>query len=152
MSNADLFAKCNIHGIETFLMQSQLRWAGHVVIMSDERMPKALLYSQLQSGGRRVGRPLLRYKDKLKSNLTATHMSLSTFEKTASDRKQWRLRCHNALRKFESERVQKLRDSRERRNELAARPTDSRFLCTACEQTCRSLAGLRSHERHKHRN
>lgn len=29
--SADLLAKCKIGGIETFLIQSQLRWAGHVI-------------------------------------------------------------------------------------------------------------------------
>ena len=46
--NVDLFARCGIGGIETFLMQSQQRWAGHVVRMSDEQIPKILMYSELK--------------------------------------------------------------------------------------------------------
>ena len=33
------------------LKRSQLRWAAHVVIMSDERLPKRLLYGELRGGG-----------------------------------------------------------------------------------------------------
>ena len=71
ISNVELFNKCQIGGIETFLIKSQLRWAGHVLRMDDERIPKVLMYSQLDQGHGNVGRPWLRYKDKLKSNLSA---------------------------------------------------------------------------------
>ena len=87
ISNVDLFTKCIIGSTETFLMQSQLRWAGHVIRMSDDRIPNVLMYSQLDSGKRDVGRPWLRYKDKLKSNLTAVNVPLSTFKQVALDRK-----------------------------------------------------------------
>lgn len=62
-----LFDKCNINNIEAFLMQSQLRCADHEVRINDERLPKILIYDQLQEGVYNVGR-LLRYKDKLKDN------------------------------------------------------------------------------------
>ena len=60
ISNLYLFTKCGIGGIESFLMQSQLRWAGHVIRMSDDRIPKILTYSQLYHGKPNVGRPWLR--------------------------------------------------------------------------------------------
>ena len=63
ITNTDLFTKSGIGGIESFLIQSQLRWVGHVVRMEESRIPKILMYSQLQSGARNVGRPLLRYKE-----------------------------------------------------------------------------------------
>ena len=46
--NTDVLEKCGLTSIEALLMNSQLRWAGHVVRMSDERIPKALLYGQLK--------------------------------------------------------------------------------------------------------
>ena len=43
---------------------------GHVARMPDERPVNALLYGILGEGSRRVGRPLLRYKDTLKDILS----------------------------------------------------------------------------------
>ncbi len=82
VTNADLFALCQIDGIETFLMQSQLRCAGHVLRMHDDRIPKLLMYSQLESGQRNVGRPWLRFKDKLKSNLSSAQIDHRACRKT----------------------------------------------------------------------
>ena len=78
LSNADLLAKCKIGGIETFLLQSQLKWAGHVIRISDNRIHKILMYSQLSDGKCNVARPLLWYKDKLKGNLRS--LCTITFE------------------------------------------------------------------------
>ena len=68
------------HGLESFQLRSQLRWAGHVMRTSDDRIPKMLLFSQLSYGNRNVGRPWLRYKDKLKSNLKATNIPPAALE------------------------------------------------------------------------
>ena len=56
ISNTDLFAKYKIGGIETFLIQVQLRWAGPKIGMSDERIPKILIYSQLHDRKKNAGR------------------------------------------------------------------------------------------------
>ncbi len=67
-------------------MQSQQRWAGHVVRMSDERIPKILMYCELKDGNRNTGRLWLRYKDRLKYNLSATKIPVGSFEDLALDR------------------------------------------------------------------
>ena len=36
--------------IESILLQVQLRWAGHVLMMNATRMPKAIFFSELQEG------------------------------------------------------------------------------------------------------
>ena len=46
-------------------------WAGHVACMSDDRVPKQLLFGELTTGTRTVGRPLLRWKDSLKDTLNS---------------------------------------------------------------------------------
>ena len=55
--------------IHTILMKSQLRWAGHVVRMPDHRLPKHLLYGELQQGRRTQGGQRKRFKDTLKASL-----------------------------------------------------------------------------------
>ena len=44
------------------LSQRRLRWLGNV----RRRLPKDILYGQLTSGARPVGRPALRFKDSFK--------------------------------------------------------------------------------------
>ena len=44
------------------LNQRRLGWLGHVKRMTDEQIPKEILYSNLTSGTRPVGRPSLRFK------------------------------------------------------------------------------------------
>ena len=52
--------------VQTLLPKSQERWAGHVVRMSDDRLPNELLYRELQEGKRTVGGQKTRHKDTLK--------------------------------------------------------------------------------------
>ena len=52
-------------------MKIQCRWTGHVVRMEDDRIPKIFLYGQQEIGVRYRGRPLLRYKDRLRHTLKA---------------------------------------------------------------------------------
>ena len=49
--------------------------------MEDGRIPKDVLYSQLASGSRRVGRPALRFKD----HMQALHEGKDTWEDAAGD-------------------------------------------------------------------
>ena len=86
VSNTDILEKCGLTSIEALLVQSQLRWAGHVVRMSDDRISKALLYGQLKDCGRHAGRPLLRYKHNLKRNLKVCKVEMKTWEADAANR------------------------------------------------------------------
>ena len=81
---------------------------GHVARMPDEQPVKALLYGVLEEGSRRVGRPLLRYKDTLKDILKC-EAALGT----------WRARDRNrsaSLRRLTSDICDKLEIERQNRN------------------------------------
>lgn len=150
MSNSDLFMRCGIGGIESFLMQSQLRWAGHVLRMDDDRIPKQLMYGEFYSGQRNVGRPLLRFKDKLKMNLTSIGVANRDFEHLASQRKEWRSACQSGIRHFSETDIDRLRVIRVRAKASASVPADpSKDLpfCTHCGLVCKTLAGLKCHLR-----
>ena len=58
-----------MESIHAMLMRSQLRWAGHVVRMPDERLPKQLLCGDLCAGKRSRGGQKKRFKDTLKVSL-----------------------------------------------------------------------------------
>ena len=79
--------KCKIGRIKTFLLQSQLRWAGHVIRMSGDRIANIFMYGQLEVGKCNVRRLWLRYKDKLKSNLKSFEIPLNSFENKTKDHK-----------------------------------------------------------------
>ena len=143
MTNNEVLSKCNSTGIEYMLMKSQLRWVGHIVRMEDSRIPKHLFYGQLSNGSRRVGRPLLRYKDKLKANIKALNLPLD-WETICNDRSNWRSTCHNSLKNFEKQR-QTLRTIRR-----LATPSSPHIQCDQCQFKARSNAGLAVHKRFKH--
>ena len=80
--------------------------------MSDERIPKILMYGELKDGKRNTGRPWLRYRDKLKYNLSATKIPVGSFEDLAQDRNKWRTIIQNGISDFEVNRIEKLKVAR----------------------------------------
>ena len=55
------------------LKKSHLRWAGHAVRMPDERLPKHVLYGELQLRARSRGGQKKRFKDTLKLSQRLKH-------------------------------------------------------------------------------
>lgn len=66
--------------VKNFLMPLQFCSAGHVIRISDEGIPKVLMHSQLDSGRKNVGHPWLRWKDKLKNNISVVSFAHNIFE------------------------------------------------------------------------
>ncbi len=145
VSNLEVLDKCQIPSIESMLIQSQLRWTGHVVRMDDCRIPKRLLYGQLKLGTRTRGRPLKRYKDALKSNLQCCNIDPLTWEECALDRALWRRTCHTGIQTFEAKRTKALQDKREQRKQGLL--IQGAFPCNVCGKVCGSGIGLYSHMR-----
>ena len=50
--DTEVLSRADMPSIHTLLGKNQLRWAGHVVRMDDDRLPKQLFYSKLASGKR----------------------------------------------------------------------------------------------------
>ena len=115
--------------------------------MEDHRLPKIMLYGQISNAPRPVGRPLLRYKDKLKENLVRLKMSKPDWEQLALQRTEWRASCHQHVTNFEARRLKKMtQDREERKNPQSTQPSHG-FVCNICSKTCKSKAGLASHQR-----
>lgn len=68
VSNTAVLERANITSIEAMIMKHRLRWSGHVVRMEDTRLPKKILFSELNTGDRPRGRPMLRFKNQLKKS------------------------------------------------------------------------------------
>ena len=64
-----MLERANVLDIEIKLLKNRLRWMGHICHMNDTRPVKVvLLFGELE-GSRKVGHPLLRYKDTCKMAL-----------------------------------------------------------------------------------
>ena len=58
--------------------------------MPDERLPKKILYGELQVGKRSHGGQKKRYKDTLKASLKDFNIPTESWEQIAQDRTKWR--------------------------------------------------------------
>ena len=123
--------------IEMIVRKMQLRWAGHVTRMSDDRISKQLLFGELTIGPRTVGRPLLRWKDSLKDTLKQSNISTTHWQDTATDRSDDSRRETNASKRAHR---------RAARNATSSASQDA-YTCRHCGRTCSSRIGILSHER-----
>ena len=97
ITDDQILDRAGVPDIEMIVRKMQLRWAGHVARMSDDRIPKQLLFGELTIGTRTVGRPLLRWKDSLKDTLKQSNISTTHWQDTATDRSAWRRSIHDGL-------------------------------------------------------
>ena len=152
IANVEVLQRAKTVGMEALLMKSKLRWAGHVVRMDDNRIPKQVFYSQLKNGKRRPGGQLLRYKDGLKNTLKSCQVNVNKWEELCQNRSGWRQLIHQSVKKFESSRIETLTQKREIRksravssaSNSAANSTNS-SVCTVCGRICLSRIGLFAH-------
>ena len=148
ITNQEVLSRCQISGIEAFLLKAQLRWTGHVIRMDNSRLPKVALYGQIANATRPEGRPLLRYKDKLKSNISSLKLPSTRWESLALQRNEWRALCNQHVTHFEEGRIGKMVKSRQDRKAPPPANTNSAaFVCDICNKICKSNAGLASHKR-----
>ena len=75
--------------------------------MPDDRLPKAVFYSELTSGKRKRGGQKLRYRDVLKRHLKAADMEVDTWESDAKNRPFWRKKIIDAGNTIERKRKEK---------------------------------------------
>jgi len=146
--------RCEISGIEAFIIKAQLRWVGHVRRMSDSWIPKATFYAELLSGTRPNCRQLLRFKDSLKANLLSTGIDPATWEDLADNRSKWQKACLTGVQHFEEVYIVTAVEKRSRRKGSAsqsvpaAKSADTRrFTCDDCGRQFTARIGLVGHSR-----
>jgi len=134
--------------MEALLLQVQFRWAGHLVRMPDNRIPKQIFYGQLESGTRLPGGPVRRYKDTLKINLKRCGINPNLPNSAALNRSSWRTECHQAIDKFEETRVATLeRKCAARKYGVQPGSHAGVWPCDSCSRICTSRIGLHAHQR-----
>ena len=90
----------------------------------DGRIPKDLLYGELESGSRPVGRPKLRFKDVCKRDMLATGLPTGNWETHAADRGEWSSVCSRALQVGET-RLKAEADEKRAKRKVAAKKSVS---------------------------
>ena len=88
--DTEVLKRAGMLSIHTLLKLAQLRWTGHVTGMPDERLPKKILYGELQVGKRSHGGQKKRYKDTIKASLKDFNIPTESWEQIAQDCTKWR--------------------------------------------------------------
>ena len=90
VTNKEILERTGLSSMEDLLIRKNLRWTGHLMRMSPDRLPKQVLYSQLSSGHRKRGRPRLRFKDIIKRNVKLRNTTIDSWTSLSQQRDKWR--------------------------------------------------------------
>ena len=90
VTNKEILERTGLQSMEDLLIRKNLRWTGHLMRMSPDRIPKQILYSQLSSGHRKRGRPRLRFKYIIKRNLKLRDIKTDSWTSLTQQRDKWR--------------------------------------------------------------
>ena len=148
-TNISVLQQAGCPSIESLIVKSQLRWAGHVVRMHNSRLPKQIFYSELTEGSRHVGAPKKRFRDNLKSHMKSCLLDPASWETDAQDRAKWRKLIGDGVENFELQITRTILEKRDRRllNRQNPTPHQNQFICQACGRVCGYRIGLMSHQR-----
>ena len=95
--NADLRDLSRLPPITSYIRSQRLRWAGHVARTDNNSMLKQIAQG-IPAGRRPVGRPRMRWKDNIKSDLTLLGADRpDEWWDMAQDRRRWRLLVKAAM-------------------------------------------------------
>ena len=147
----EVLKRAGMQSVNTLLKLAQLRWTGHVTRMPDERLPKKILYGELQVVKRSHGGQKKRYKDTLKASLKDFNIPTESWEQIAQDRTKWRGLIRKGTGEYEAKRIS---EAEQKRTQWKARakalPTEfssSDRSCSICNRQFRAKIGLISHLR-----
>ena len=148
--DTEVLKRAGMQSIHTLLKLAQLRWTGHVTRMPDERLPKKILYGELQVGKRSHGGQKKRYKDTLKASLK-DFIPNESWEQIAQDCTKWRGLIKRGAGEYEAKRISEAEQKRAQRKARAkASPTElssSDLSSSICNRQFRAKIGLISHLR-----
>ena len=148
--DTEILEQTGMCSISTMLHKTQLRWAGHITRMTDERLPKRILYGELVNGARSRGGQKKRFKDTLKVSLKDFGIDTDSWETVAKNRSAWRGAVKQGATTFETQRTTLAKTRREARKASSSRSSSTSagsLSCPHCTRTFRARIGLISHLR-----
>ena len=123
--DTEVLKRAGMQSVHTLLRLSQLRWAGHVTRMPEERLPKKILYGELEMGKRSEGGQEKRYKDTLKASLKDFNIPTESWEQIAQDQAKWRGFIRRGASEYEAKRISEAEQKRaQRKARDKASPTE----------------------------
>ena len=144
--DTEFLKRAGMQSIHTLVKLAHLRWTGHVTRMSDEHLPKKILYGELQAGKRSHKGQKKRYKDTLKASLKDFNIPTESWEQIAQDRTKWRGLIKRGAGEYEAKRINEAEQKRTQRKAWAkASPTElssSDLSCSICNRQFRAKIGL----------
>jgi len=94
ISNANLLNRLDIKCVDTYIVKRQLRWAGHVVRMGMDRLPRKMISSWVNEKRPR-GSPEMTYGRSLFKALKKANVEKDDWFVLANDRDEWGNVCNN---------------------------------------------------------
>lgn len=143
VTNTEVLERTGSMSLTTIIKHRRLRWLGHTARMSNHRLPKAILYGELEEGKRERGRPKLRFLDACKQDMKDLNIDKDKWEDTAASRPAWREALTMGKKAHHSRWISDLQEKREKRKRPATK--DPMYQCTHCKRLCASRIGLISH-------
>ena len=131
--HVEIRRRAGIDSLESILTQRQLRWAGHVIRMPENRLPRHVMYGELTLGRRGVGALRKRYKDRLKNCLRTCDIPPEQLKARAEDRYEWRRTCSRAATVF-NDKYDELANVRQDRRHRPQYPANLVHICDVCDR------------------
>ena len=147
----EVLKRAGMQNVHILLKLAQLRWTGHVTRMHEERLPKKILYRELEMDKRSHGGQKKRYKNTLKASLKDFNIPTESWEQIAQDRAKWRGLIRRGASEYEAKRISEAEQKRaQRKARTKASPKElscSDLCCSICNRRLRARIDLISHLR-----
>ena len=87
--------------------------------MPEERLPKKILYGELEMGKCSHGGQKMRYKDTLKASLKDFNIPTESWKRIAQDRAKWQILIRRGTSEYEAKRISEAKQKRAQRKARA---------------------------------